>query len=403
MGKVFYHLRAFQTFFLFLFDRCVILSPEVNEMKLLRVKADHFKNCDDGFTIDMVARSRKSSEDKEYELQEIAPDLHVYNTMAFIGKNASGKTSAMELLDACYSILGEFRLEGKHYSYDGVKLEIIFFYENYIYLYDVQLAADSTLGNKAAFKNEHIYRKQYYKTNVKEIYDRDSFTELCDIGELPEDTSNIFFVLKKKQTRAIYFDSFGSGTNTYQLMFNALKHYDIDEGILAKILRIFDENIEDLKKLDEHNYRLTFSGEEKNLSDTQLIYMLSSGTTKGILLYTLMVASLSEGFDLLVDEVENHFHKTLVENMISLYKDKTVNRHNATLMFTTHYCEVLDQMGRQDNLWICRSGKHVSLSNMYSDYQIRPELLKSKQYYNNAFQTAVNYDELMNLKRTLKR
>ena len=395
--------NGFQTFFLFLFISHVIMISEVYKMKLLRAKADHFKNCEDGFTIDLIAKSRKTAEDKEYELQEIAPDLHVYNTMAFIGKNASGKTSAIELLDACYSILGEFRLEGKHYSYDGIKLEIVFFYENYIYLYDVQLAADSTLGNKAVFKNEHIYRKPYYKTNVKYIYDRDSFSELNDIGDLPEDTSNIFFVLKKKQTRAIYFDSFGSGADTYQLMFKALKNYDIGEKILANILRIFDENIEDLKKLDEHNYRLTFSGKEKNLSDTQLIYMLSSGTTKGLLLYTLMVASLKEGFDLLVDEVENHFHKTLVENMISLYKDKTVNRHNATLMFTTHYCEVLDQMGRQDNLWICKAGKHVSLSNMYTDYQIRPELLKSKQYYNNAFQTAVNYDELMNLRKTLKR
>lgn len=88
--------------------------------------------------------------------------------------------------------------------------------------------------------------------------------------------------------------------------------------------------------------------------------------------------------------------------MISLYKDKSVNRHNATLIFTTHYCEVLDQMGRQDNIWICKSGTQVSLSNMYSDYQIRPELLKSKQYYNNAFQTAVDYDALMNLKKALK-
>ena len=116
-----------------------------------------------------------------------------------------------------------------------------------------------------------------------------------------------------------------------------------------------------------------------------------------------MVASLKEGFDLLVDEVENHFHKTLVENMISLYKDKTVNRNNATLIFTTHYCEVLDQMGRQDNIWICKSGTQVSISNMYEDYQIRPELLKSKQYYNNAFQTAVDYDALMNLKKALKK
>ena len=38
-------------------------------MKLLRVKANHFKNCSEGYTIDLVAKSRKTAEDKEYELQ----------------------------------------------------------------------------------------------------------------------------------------------------------------------------------------------------------------------------------------------------------------------------------------------------------------------------------------------
>ena len=389
-------------------------------MKLLRVKANHFKNCSDDFTIDLVAKSRKTAEDKEYELQEIAPDLHVYNTMAFIGKNASGKTSAIDLLDCAYSILGGFRLENKHYSYDGVELEIIFYYKDFIYLYETTLGSDM-LGNRAVFKDEKLYRKKYYKSNVKDIYNREGFARISkplfspsshkeldtslddDHSLLPDDTSRLFYTLGKKATRAIYFDSYEAGTDTYRLMFNALKNYGIDSDILTRVLRIFDDNVESLEMLDENNYKLKFKGETKTLSDTQLVYMLSSGTTKGLLLYVLMVASLKEGFDLLIDEVENHFHKTLVENMISLYKDKTVNRNNATLIFTTHYCEVLDQMGRQDNIWICKSGTLVSLSNMYEDYQIRPELLKSKQYYNNAFQTAVDYDALMGLKKALKK
>ena len=389
-------------------------------MKLLRVKASHFKNCSDDFTIDLVAKSRKTAEDKEYELQEIAPDLHVYNTMAFIGKNASGKTSAIDLLDCAYSILGGFRLENKNYSYDGIELEIIFYYLDYIFLYETTLGSDK-LGNRAIFKNEKLYLKKYYKTNVKEIYNREGFERISkplfspfsnkvldaslddDHSLLPDDTSRLFYIFGKKATRAIYFDSYEAGTDTYRLMFNALKNYDIDSDILTRVLRVFDDNVESLEMLDENNYKLKFKGETITLSDTQLVYMLSSGTTKGILLYVLMVASLKEGFDLLVDEVENHFHKTLVENMISLYKDKTVNRNNATLIFTTHYCEVLDQMGRQDNIWICKSGTQVSISNMYDDYQIRPELLKSKQYYNNAFQTAVDYDALMNLKKALKK
>ena len=77
----------------------------------------------------------------------------------------------------------------------------------------------------------------------------------------------------------------------------------------------------------------------------------------------LMIASLQQGFDLIVDEIENHFHKTLVENMISLYKDKTVNKNNASLIFTTHYCELLDLFNRQDNIYIAKSDDKVYLTN----------------------------------------
>ena len=62
-------------------------------MKLLRVCASNFKNCIDDFTIDLVPKSRKYSEDKEYELLEIAEDLYVYTTAAFVGKNAFLSTS----------------------------------------------------------------------------------------------------------------------------------------------------------------------------------------------------------------------------------------------------------------------------------------------------------------------
>ena len=372
-------------------------------MKLLRVKANHFKNSCDGFTIDLTSKSRKTAEDKEYELQEIAPELHVFNTAAFIGKNASGKTTAIELLDCAYSILGDFRLEGKHYSYDGVELEMTFFHDGYLYRYETVLSSGNTMGNQASFRNERIFRKEFFKTNSKEIFKDDGYEELTDLGDLPEDTSNVFFILKKKKTRAVFFDSYSGGADTYQMLFRALKNYNIGMNVLEKIIRIFDETIDELTRIDDHNYRVGTENGERIMSDTQLIYFLSSGTTKGILLYTLMVASLKEGFDLLIDEVENHFHKTLVENMISLYKDKSVNRNNATLIFTTHYCEVLDQMGRQDNIWICNANSNIHLTNMYEDYHIRPALLKSKQYYSNAFRTAVNYDDLMALKKVLKK
>lgn len=370
-------------------------------MKLLRVRASNYKNCCDDFTIDLVAKSKKTSEDKEYELQEIAEELYVFNTAAFVGKNASGKTSAIELMECCYSILSEFRIEDKNYDYDNLQLEIVFYHEEYIYKYTTVLKADSNLGSRANFTDQHIYQKKYYKSKIKEIYDNEGFEELLGLGELPEDTSIVFFVLKKKTTRAVYFNCNGEGANTYHLLFRAMKTYKISKDVLTRVIKIFDDKIQSLDMLDEKHYKLVYADQVKELSDDELVYMLSSGTTKGVLLYIFVVAALQNGFDLLIDEAENHFHKTLVENMISLFKDKTVNKKCATLIFTTHYCEVLDLFNRQDNIWIAKSDEKIHLNNMYESYNIRPELLKSRQFYNNAFDTAVNYEDLMALKKGL--
>ena len=53
-------------------------------------------------------------------------------------------------------------------------------------------------------------------------------------------------------------------------------------------------------------------------------------------------------------------------------------------------------------IYISKSSDKVYLTSMYEGYNIRTELLKSRQFYNNVFDTAVNYDELMNLKRELR-
>lgn len=372
-------------------------------MKILRVRATGFKNCIDDFCMDFVAKSKKTSEDKEYELLEIDEDLFVYSTVGIVGKNASGKTSALELLDWCYDILSTFRLSGKKCSYHGVSLEILFYEEGFLYRYSVELEDSETLEDRAIFKNQQLYRKQYYKTRIKQILTED-WREKCGIGgEVPEDFSIVFFVLKKSAVREVYYDASMENEKGYLTTFRFLEIGKLREGLLAKVLRIFDDNIKDLRQIDESNYLLTYQGGERAFSDRELFRFLSSGTTKGMNLYVLAAISLKMGFDLIVDEIENHFHKTLVENLILLYKDKQVNRNNATLYFSTHYCELLDLFHRSDNIWVTHAKGKVEVSNMYDNFGIRTELLKSRKFYQNAFDTAVNYDALMDLKKELMR
>ena len=107
------------------------------------------------------------------------------------------------------------------------------------------------------------------------------------------------------------------------------------KNVLAKVIKIFDGNIKSLEMVDEKHYKIAFQDDIKELSDSELLYMLSSGTTKGVLLYIFVVAALENGLDLLIDEVENHFHKTLVENMISFSKIRLLIK-NVQLLYLLH-------------------------------------------------------------------
>ncbi len=370
-------------------------------MKLLRIKASGFKNCKDNFSIDMVAKSKKTSEDKEYELNEIDEGLYVYNTLGIVGKNASGKTSSLELLDWCYDILSTFNLSGKGNNYQGVSLEIIFYEMGYLYNYQTDLENSNSLKDIAVFKNQKMYRKKYYKTKIKQIYD-DTWEEYFQIdSQIPDELSIVFSVLKQSKIRQFYYDKTTDCSEMYDITFKLMKLAKLDEKYLEKVLKIFDENISEIRQLDENNYSIIYQGEVKRFSENELYHFLSSGTTKGLNLYILAIISLKMGFDLMIDEIENHFHKTLVENLIMLYKDKNVNKKNATLIFTTHYCELLDLFNRSDNIWITHSRGKIEIENMYENYGLRSELLKSKKFYRNAFDTAVNYEALMNLKKEL--
>ena len=184
-------------------------------------------------------------------------------------------------------------------------------------------------------------------------------------------------------------------TNIYKLFIN-------DEKITNSILKIFDEHLEKIKLLNENKFLLSYSDKTfKELTYMELLNILSSGTVKGLSLFTFVVFSLKNGIDLIIDEIENHFHKSLVENLVNLYKDKSVNKHNATLIFTTHYCELLDLFNRSDNIYITKYNKKIQALNLYENYKFRPELSKSKKFYSNAFDTDINYEYLMNFKKEL--
>ena len=73
---------------------------------------------------------------------------------------------------------------------------MIFYHEGFLYRYTTILKEDPTSMNKAVFVNQHLYKKQYFKTKINSIYDLSEYKEITNLTQLPEDTSIVFFILR---------------------------------------------------------------------------------------------------------------------------------------------------------------------------------------------------------------
>ena len=101
------------------------------------------------------------------------------------------------------------------------------------------------------------------------------------------------------------------------------------------------------------------------------------------------------------NEIENWFQKNVVFNLIFLFNDERINKNNAQLIFSTHYTEILDILNRQDSINIThKNNGRINIKNL-KEYDIRVELSKSKQFDNNTFNTSINYQQLMEVRRNL--
>ena len=82
---------------------------------------------------------------------------------------------------------------------------------------------------------------------------------------------------------------------------------------------------------------------------------LSSGTVKGLNVFKDAEIILRNGGYLVVDELENHFNKEIVSTLMGFFADNKINKNGATLIFSTHYPELLDNVNRNDCIYITRN------------------------------------------------
>ena len=194
---------------------------------------------------------------------------------------------------------------------------------------------------------------------------------------------------------------------------NAL-FYD-EEKVPVAILNFLDPSIEYLNiesETDDANnikkiiYHLKFKNAKEEITATGfdvIQHYLSSGTAKGITLYGRVMIALKTGGIMFVDELENHFNHAIVRSFIEDFSDPKININRATLIFSTHYSELLNDLDRGDEVYVAKRNDKIDLQR-YSAANVRSDLKKAEVFESDYLGgTAPEYSAYLALKKALQK
>ena len=344
-----------------------ILRSEIDGLTLFKDKKVMF---------DLVAEKNVTEDDVlNGNVMRIDDLIDKLNTIALVGSNATGKTTQLRLIKMVISVflaldsLNEFENLADQF-------EDTFRFTNYFYnaktLYKVESAVKKTTDGDFAFIEETIYSKKVYPSHKKsELFNFDltkrGQQELLRRSSLPDeitaflrDDDTIFSTIVRKimnnKVQDIVIDEIDM-TNKNKLT--------TKEKIPVEYIKYFDPSIESIRILskdvpsEKMNVEVTFKND--SIIQVPLIELsnyLSSGTIKGINLFIDIEKTLKNGGYLIIDEIENHLHKSIMMNIIQLFAN-SLNKNGGTLIFSTHYSEIIDMVPRTDMIYVATKEENL--------------------------------------------
>ena len=369
-------------------------------MKLLRVALDNLAMFEDGrLELDLFARDRVVAEDES--VTELGKPVYSLNVVALAGINASGKSTALSLLD-----LALRAASGQPIAASGcdrglarvfcgtTHLDALIWSGGRMHLLRSEIRVGGTSLDAApgasglAFGEEVVYNLPERGMSKKQL--SAPFDEIAGLGVEEMRRSR----LPEGETRFLKPDVsvFSAVVDTPAAHLH-LEAADMPLSLLDGVggvdetLRAFDAGIEHLEVADDGRaFRLKMLNRDESLTLSRegLEDVLSSGTAKGLMIVQRAVLVLKSGGYLLLDEIENHLNRQLVAAIVGLFCTRRTNPLGATLVFTTHYPEVLDALHRKDCVYFLKRGAGSrSEAVKYSSEVRRIENKKSEVFSSN--------------------
>lgn len=378
-------------------------------MKILRITVQGLPLFKEELDICFYTKQRVSDIDKE-RLYNFNSNYYLNSTLSFIGINASGKTSVLKVIDLALNIIKNEPINHMNSKtiLGNCKKTVM---NIYFYASDKKLCCLETVitskKNRMGEYNYIIIDERLWEKSINSAKTKRNLTDFeglepvaCRKGDeayLPDDVSFII-AHNKKINDAIDVFSLMSYTNINIL--------PVIEDIPLEVITFLDPTIERLyfeMKDGKTFIHLKFKQDDEivlyNVADLE--QYLSSGTIKGIVTFSMLKDVLSSGGYLLIDEIENHFNKEIVTTLMRFFMDAKLNKNGGTLIFTTHYPELLDEYDRNDCIGIVRNQNGITVENL-SNILKRNDIKKSDAYQSGFLQgTTPAYEAYMNLKKKL--
>lgn len=378
-------------------------------MKILRITVNSLPLFKQELDLLFYTQQRVSEDDKE-KLYKIEPNYYLHTACAFIGINASGKTSVLKVINLALNILRNEpinHVESRNIlgGCENASFKICFF-DNKRNICCLETVVKSKKAKAGGYVYSIVEEKLWEKpvSSVKSKKYLTDFSAISPIAVrnteeayLPDDVSFIIAHNKKTNDRIDVF-SLLSYTNINVLPFT--------DDIPLEVIAFLDPTIEKLcfeKIEDKALIHLKFKGEEELILNNavELEQYLSSGTIKGIITFSMVKEVLASGGYILVDELENHFNKEIVVTLMRFFMDSSLNKNGSTLIFTTHYPELLDEYDRNDAIYIVRNRDGITAENL--SYILKRNDIKKSDAYQSGFLegTTPAYEAYLRLKKNL--
>ena len=392
-------------------------------MFITKIKAFNFSGIKDIVDINFV-EGGKAEKNGYLNYQENRISL----INGFYGANASGKTTVLNIIDKIFEIMINVRPDffitptgSKQEAYicypnyqDDMEeklteLEIGFVVNENEYNYKVTIEQGKNIVSEVLEKNNDIvftrdasnlsFERKYKELGASfenyTISPKSSFlSQLINGGLSPKIAQAIISDIKSLAKSSCFVTDkrmVNQGQNNINGLFNVVFNYLHNPEInkenylknLNSIAKFFEPNLKEIvinqKDASPSGQEVEYGLQYENSKRLLPIMEASAGTRELISYINEILSILKTGGIVVYDETSKYYHPEMEISILSLFKDKDMNKNNAQIFFSSHNHETFDLLHINQAYIVEKEGGVVAV-NRVSDFDIQERDNVKKKY-----------------------